>query len=301
MLQILQYTAMDQRALQQFLTLAETLHFGRAAAASNVSPSTLSRSVLKLEQTVGAPLFTRDNREVALTREGQIFRRYAEDAARLWADLEQDLLETTGELRGRLTVYSSVTASYSFLHSLLAALRQAHPNIDISLQTGDPEHAVPSVQSGDVQISIGAHPGRLAKSLSFKAVAETPLVFIAATNSRFGAALNDDATSNNWQQAPMILPERGVARENALAWFRRRKISPQIVSEVAGNEAIVSMVSLGEAIGLVPRIVLDNSPLADRVMTIEVNRAPAPLQVGLFVQSRNLGNRLVKALWDIAG
>ncbi|MEN7344117.1 MAG: HTH-type transcriptional activator IlvY [Pseudomonadota bacterium] len=292
---------MDQRALQQFLVLAETLHFGRAAATCHVSPSTLSRAILKLEETLGAALFLRDNRQVALTREGQIFRRYAEDAVRLWADLEQDLLDTSGELRGRLTVYSSVTASYSFLHDLLAALRQAHPNIDISLQTGDPEQAIPSVQSGEVQISIGALPGRLPNALSFKAVAETPLVFIAATSSRYGAGLADDATNKDWQQAPMILPERGVARENALAWFRRRKISPQIVSEVAGNEAIVSMVSLGEAIGLVPRIVLENSPLAERVMTIAVNPAPAPLKVGLFVQSRNLSNRLVKALWDIAG
>ena len=58
---------MDVRQLRQFVHLAEGLHFGRASAAGNVSPSALSRSIRQLENDVGAVLFDRDNRSVTLT------------------------------------------------------------------------------------------------------------------------------------------------------------------------------------------------------------------------------------------
>ena len=71
---------MDQRALQSFLVLAEALHFGRAADACHMSPSTLSRAIKQLETALGVRLFERDNRSVTLTSEGEVFRRYAREA-----------------------------------------------------------------------------------------------------------------------------------------------------------------------------------------------------------------------------
>ena len=75
---------MDQRTLRQFITLAETLHFGRASELSHVSPSALSRNIQQLEVEVGVTLFDRDNRSVALTRQGGTFLDYARDALAQW-------------------------------------------------------------------------------------------------------------------------------------------------------------------------------------------------------------------------
>ena len=54
----------------------------------------------------------------------------------------------------------------------------------------------------------------------------------------------------------MILSETGLARERFDAWCHTRGIKPRLYAQVAGNEAIVSMVGLGFGIGVVPQIVL---------------------------------------------
>ena len=63
-------------------------------------------------------------------------------------------------------------------------------------------------------------------------------------------------------------------------WFEERSLAPTIYAQVAGNEAIVSMVSLGFGVGVVPRIVLDNSPLANKVQVLDVQPELEPYEVG---------------------
>ncbi|MER5279062.1 LysR family transcriptional regulator [Streptomyces sp. NPDC002809] len=64
----------DQNELECFLVLAEELHFGRTAARLHLSRARVSQLIQKLERHVGAPLFTRTSRRVALTRLGSRFR-----------------------------------------------------------------------------------------------------------------------------------------------------------------------------------------------------------------------------------
>ena len=290
---------MDARKLTIFLTLADTLHFGRTADSCHMSPSTLTRTIKQLETEVGAALFQRDNRSVSLTREGELFRRYAVESNALWSSLQESLLDATQQLSGSLALYGSVTASYSFMFDLLASLRELHPGIRITLQTGDPEQAIARVQSGDAQISIGSRPSALPAALSFKTIATTPLVFIAPKHDQSTPG-PDTANTNNWHQRPVILPQRGVARDRVTRWFRQQNIVPEVSAQVAGNEAIVSMVSLGGGVGVVPRIVLDNSPIRDRVTILPVTPKLEPLEVGMFALRKNLKSRLVDALWNIA-
>ena len=95
----------------------------------------------------------------------------------------------------------------------------------------------------------------------------------------------------------MILNERGLARERVDRWFRARGVLPTVYAQVAGNEAIVSMVSLGFGVGVVPEIVLANSPLADKVHSLPVRPALAPYEVGLVALERKRSSPLVEAFW----
>ena len=85
---------MNIRVLQQFLSLAEQLHFGRASIASNISVSALSRNIRQLEQETGAELFHRDNRSVSLTPNGLQFQQYAKEATRQWRQVCLDMSKT---------------------------------------------------------------------------------------------------------------------------------------------------------------------------------------------------------------
>jgi LysR family positive regulator for ilvC len=288
---------MDDRSLKQFINLADSLHFGRASEASNVSPSALSRSIARIEEEVGVTLFERNNRSVSLTRAGQLFLTYARDALGDWETIRNTLLEEAAALHGEVSMYCSVTASYSFLFDILARFRRDYPNVEIKLHTGDPEDAIARVTSGSEDIAIGARPRRMPAGLAFRPIAVSPLVFIAARGSfleQDGKIRPDAAT---WRDTPMILPERGLARRRVDDWFRKLGIAPRVYGQVAGNEAIVSMVSLGFGVGVVPRIVLENSPLADTVRVMKTKPRLEPYEVGLFTLEKKLTSPIISAFW----
>jgi LysR family positive regulator for ilvC len=281
---------MDNRSLKQFVNLADSLHFGRASEASNVSPSALSRSIARIEKDVGAKLFERNNRSVALTRAGKLFLVYARETLGEWDTIRNTLMEEADLLRGEVSMYCSVTASYSFLFEILTRFRQDYPNVEIKLHTGDPEDAITRVLAGNEDIAIGARPERMQAGLAFKPIAVSPLVFIAAREA--------SPQSSDWEQTPMILPERGLARRRVDEWFRSRGIPPNVYVQVSGNEAIVSMVSLGFGVGVVPRIVLENSPLEDTVRVLKVTPRLKAYEVGLFTLEKKLSSPIISAFWD---
>lgn len=290
---------MDFQLLNQFVHLADKLHFGRASELSLVSPSALSRRIRKLEDELGVSLFERNNRSVALTHAGKLFLNYARDALSGWEAIQNTLMQQSGELHGEISMYCSVTASYSFLFDILERFRQKHPHIEIKLHTGDPEDAVERVLSGHEDIAIGAKPDSLPPALTFKPIVVSPLVFIASR-----AIAKDlqpetrDPDHADWRTLPMILPERGLARQRVDDWFRSAGIMARIYSQVAGNEAIVSMVSLGFGIGVVPQIVLDNSPLASSVQVLKVQPALTPYEVGLFTLEKKRSSPLIRSFWS---
>jgi len=281
----------DIRSLKQFALLADSLHFGRASEASHVSPSTLSRSINRLEAELGVDLFERNNRSVSLTRAGALFLAYARDALRQWDTIRNELMAESGELHGEISMYCSVTASYSFLFEILTRFRNRHPHIEIKLHTGDPEDALTRILSGEEDIAIGAKPDKLQSGLAFKLIAISPLVFIASRK-------HPRMEKTDWANVPMILSERGLARRRVNEWFRSLGVQPRIYAQVAGNEAIVSMVSLGFGIGVVPRIVLDNSPLSASVRVLDVQPELDDYEVGLFALEKKLNSPIMAAFWS---
>lgn len=291
---------MNYKSLHHFQTLAQTLHFGRASEAANISISAMSRNIRQLEEDVGVPLFTRDNRSVVLTPEGHKFEIYARNTLIAWAQIRRELTDSSDTLQGEISLYCSVTASYSILFDLLEQFRPKFPGIDIKLHTGDPEHAIAQVLSGDDEVCIAAYPASLPKTLQFKPITKSPLVFIAPVNPvDERIPVSPPIQANLWSEVPMILSQGGVARTRVDQWFRTLKVSPRIYAQVAGNEAIVSMVSLGLGVGVVPKIVLDNSPLAERVRVLPVQPDLQPYDLGLITSKKNLKNPLVSAFWSV--
>ena len=299
---------MNVRSLAHFLALANHLHFGQASVACNISISALSRSIRQLEAEVGVRLFDRDNRAVALTHKGQQFLQYAKTATLQWRAICHELKDDHDDLQGEISLYCSVTASHSILFDLLNRFRSDYPGIEIKLHTGDPELAISRVVAGHEEIAIAALPDSPPRGVVFCGITKSPLVFITASETeksvlgsvpKANALYNQPRDKQDWAEMPMILSEGGIARTRVNKWFRDLGVTPRIYAQVAGNEAIVSMVSLGLGVGVVPKIVLDNSLLADKIRIINVKPELAPYNVGLVVLKKNLDNPLVNSFWQI--
>lgn len=290
---------MDSHSLTLFLALAENLHFGRTSREQHVSPSALSRCIKQLEDELGVPLFIRDNRSVRLTREGQQFRHYANEVMSGWHAIRHTFKQDQQILHGELSLYCSVTASYSFLYDILSSFRQDYPRIEMKLHTGDAAKALERLTDGLEDLAIGARPDTLPAGIEFQPIARSELRFIGPTSPQL---LNEEQVkqpnANNWRDVPMILSEEGLARTRTDRWLKNHAIKPRIYAQVSGNEAIVSMVSLGFGIGVVPQIVLDNSPLNNHIRTYDIQPPLTAYDIGLFALEKRLKEPLINAFWN---
>ena len=289
---------MDIKELDVFLVVADQLHFGRAGHICHLSPSAVTRTIQRLEEETGSALFIRDNRTVELSYAGERFRRYARQAL---ADYQQFKNELTllPQVAGTLSLYASITAVYTVLPDLLEAFREKHPKIQLELHTGAAERAVAQVEAGEMDVAVAAIPERGRGDILYLPIMTTALVFIAARSraQMYAAMIKNEP---DLAQIPLILPRSGLSRRRIDSWFKRRRIVPDIASEVSGNEAIIPMVHLGAGVGVVPQLVLERSPFREEVVMLSDAPELEAYVVGLCTSRRNLNKPQVGAFWQLA-
>lgn len=295
---------MDTKDLQLFVTLSECLHFGRAGESLHMSASAVSRSIKRIETELGHRLLERDNRSVRLTEAGRQFQQYGRQALAQWLTFHDEMAGDAERLSGEVSVYCSVTAVYSVLSEVLEPFRRRYPEIEIKLHTGDQADAVSRVLAGDEDIAIAARPDKLSSRLQFQTLTHSPLLFIyPAMHCAVETQIQEFVERVHempWGALPFIFSERGVARSRLDHWFRSQGVKPNIYAQVSGNEAIVSMVGLGFGVGLVPELVLINSPLKDKVRVLDVQPPLTPFAVGVCALAQRLENPQVRAFWECA-
>ncbi|MFT5014525.1 MAG: LysR family positive regulator for ilvC [Dinoroseobacter sp.] len=237
-------------------------------------------------------MLIRDNRSVQLTEQGQRLRAYAVEVVAGWDELKREMHEANTQLRGRLTLFASVTASMSILPNVLSRFRDDYPDIHIQLETGYAIDALQRLSEGtDVVVaalSVDDDP-----TLLKKVVTSTPIVGVA---SREIAELLGEPP--NWSDVPLVLPGFGQVRDKVDAWVRNEGLAPEVYSEVDGNEAILSLVALGCGVGFVPKLVWENSSLKDRVQVV----ASGPFgkfHVGFCTRPKQLEkSAIIRAFWS---
>lgn len=289
---------MDIRTLKLYLHLCDSLHFAKTAEQMHVSPSTLSRALQRLEEEVNAKLLERDNRSVTLTHAGHEFKRFAEQTLNHWSTLKHSIDLKQDVLRGRLNLYCSVTAAYSHLPGLLDLFRQEHPFVEIALTTGDAANALAEVQQNRADIAIAALPDPFPSSLHFAKIDDVPLSIIAPT-IRCAVQQQISQTPIDWSSVPFIIPDHGPGRRRADNWFKQMGISPNIYAQVSGQEAIASMVALGCGVSMSPEVVINNSPVRDRIQLLSSLVAIPPFELGCCCKVKRLDDPIVNAFLDV--
>ncbi|MEU9045410.1 MULTISPECIES: LysR family transcriptional regulator [unclassified Kitasatospora] len=138
------------RQLEVFLTVAETLHFGRAAERLHISQPTVSQEVARLERTVGVELFDRSRRSVALTEAGAVM---ATESARLLGQAEAMLTRVRLHEESRLGT-ARIVASPSVVNRLLPAV------------VSRAEQELPALDTAELAVDTGQVSAILAAELA---------------------------------------------------------------------------------------------------------------------------------------
>lgn len=285
---------MDLKELKAFLHLCQSKHFATTADAMFLSPSTLSRLIQRLEQEIGEPLFIRDNRKVELTSAGVKTREFAATTINEWQQLQQALKQKSEELTGSLRIFCTVTAAYEFLPHLIERFSMEHPLVDLQIITGDAAQALNMIDSEQVDIAIAALKDGQSSKYYFQSLQEVPLLIIGPSgNSEL--ALACQKAELNWTNLPYIMPESGPIRHKFEKWLKAMGVKPNIYATVSGHEALVSMVALGTGVTIAPSLVIDASPVKNKVSVLKPNINPEAFDLGVCCLKNKKANSIVEA------
>jgi len=296
---------MDLKTLQIFSSVLRHRSFTQAADELHMSISAVSRSIARLEETLGLPLFDRDRRGMRPTGAAAELSRVAGRMEADWRELQRTL-SSSASLSGELRIFCSVTATHRLLSPLISAYRDACPAVDVLLITGDQADGLERVKRGDADVAVIARPAQLPDSIAYRHVAASPLRLCIPGNDGPLRQRLDGASADERDallgEMPWILPERGVSKDAIERWLIERYAQlPPIYARVAGHEAILAMVSLGLGVGMVPELVIEASGLADTLEVAALAHQPGALEIGLCARAGRVQDPIVAELWRVSG
>ena len=199
---------MELRQLRYFVTLAEDLHFGRAAAREHIVQSALSQQIQRLERELGTTLVDRSTHHVRLTAAGQTL---LVEARQILTHVEQASAATRTATAASSIIRVAVgDASFDSMPRVLRALREERPDLEIH----EVEASVPEqyrlLTDGKIDVGIG-RASHAPPSIASEVVRLDPLGMLFADAHRFAnrrsipvALLADE---------PMLLAEEDRAPE----------------------------------------------------------------------------------------
>jgi len=242
---------MELRHLRYVITVAEELHFGRAAQRLNISQPPLSQQIRQLEQELGVRLFNRTNRQVQLTEAG---RRFVEEArlVLIQADHAAKVAVRTsqGEI-GHLTV-ATVTAEKTVVVDTLRLFAKRYPDVHLELRSLSTPAQTQALREGRIQIGFVVLPVDDA-TFSTEIVAREPLVVALPEHHHLAARQKVPLGALGGERS--ILFPRPLSPgyyDQIIAWCRNAGFSLNVVHEMDNIYTSLALVEAGLGVSLFP-------------------------------------------------
>lgn len=244
---------MELRHLRYFVTVAEELHFGRAAKKLHISQPPLSMQIRALENELGVTLLNRTQRSVALTQAGNALLG---EARHILARVDQAVLMTRRASRGEigeLAIGFISVADYNVLPVVLREFRRAFPLVNLILRESTTDAQIRDLLAGRIDVGFVLPPIN-EPSLESVAILREPL--IAALPDKHPLARKAGKLAlENLKDAAFILFPRPYAPglyDDVVSCCKAAGFSPRVEQEAIQMQTIVSLVSAELGVALIP-------------------------------------------------
>jgi DNA-binding transcriptional LysR family regulator len=249
----------ELHAWAQFLALAETLHFGRAAKRLGMTQPPLTQAIQKLEAQLGVLLFNRTRRTVALTPAGATLIEPARSllqSARALPSMAKNMASGTA---GVLRLGFVSTVGFEILPRWLRSFRECYPNVTVQLREATLDLQLAALAQGELDAAFVLHakqaldPALL--TLPRLTLGTEPLVIAAPSGA--ASTVRVDRTEEILLQPLIIFPRHSAPSlyDAILSLYHRHSATPTFAQEAIQMQTIINLVAAGLGIALVPEVV----------------------------------------------
>lgn len=242
---------LDLGQVRSFIVVASELNFSRAARRLNITQPPLSRQIKLLEEQLDVTLFERNSRRVVLTPAGLAFLAEAQKL------LEQGNTAVTVTRRAARGSAGSVkiafvgAATYSFLPDFISQVRALAPQIELELVQMETAEQLQSINAGDIDLGL-SRPLTGSHHLASICVAREPMMLAIPRTHPLAAKRRPALNALNGEPFIMFSPPARYLHEKLTRLMTESGITPRIVQSMTHSQAILSLVSAGIGLAIVP-------------------------------------------------
>jgi len=283
--------------LRYLVAVADSRHFGRAAAKCFVSQPTLSAQLRKLELYLGVQLIERAPRRVTLTPAGEEITARARSMLES-ADAIVGLAQTRRDpLAGELRLALLPTVGPYLLPLVALRIRKALPRLALMLFEYQTEPMLERLHNGDIDVGILALPVQ-AEGLATRLLYQEP--FVAALPAGHRLAARSQLRAEDLSGETLLLLEDGhCLRDQALAVCSRSGVHEKQDFRATSLETLRQMVATGAGVTLLPALAVHGAYGAAKGLAVRPFARPAPSRrIGAVWRKSSARTAVIAAVCD---
>jgi DNA-binding transcriptional LysR family regulator len=284
--------------LKFFLALAREKHFGKAAAACNVSQPTLSASIKQLEEQLGVLLVQRGSRYQGLTPEGQ---RVLEWARRIVGDARAMRMEINAArhgLHGSVRL-AAIPTALPMVRELTTAFQALHPGVNFVVLSRASVEILELIDNLEIDVGITYLANEPLGKVASVPLYEERYMFVTAAPNLFA-----DRETVTWKEAstaPLCLLTPDMQNRRIInQYFEAVGVSAQPVLESDSMIALVSHVLAGAWSSILPAKVVDIFNAAGTIRALPLTEPDAIQTIGAIADEREPRTPVIDALLKCA-
>lgn len=250
-----------------FYTTARTGNISRAAEELFISQPAVSKSISRLEQSLGTELFTRSSRGVQLTEEGELLYSHVRSAFQTLESAENQLRIRREFGMGQLRIGVSSTLCKYILLPCLKDFVKLHPHLRVTISCQSTNHTMRMLEEGELDLGLTGKPEKLG-SLTFAPVMQVQDIFIATRDYLENLSLftgqkekdsfsADDTLSFLKNAVLMLLDRENLTRQYLDRYLKEHTLFPENILETTSMDLLIDFARIGLGIaGVIREFVL---------------------------------------------
>lgn len=230
---------MEIRVLRYFLAVVREESITRAAEVLHISQPTLSRQLAQLEDSMGVKLFSRGTRKIALTSEGILLRRRAEEILELVDKTEREIIQQQEQVEGTVSIGCGDLKSVQLLPKLIESFHERYPAVTFDLYTATADHVKDRMDRGLTDIGLLLEPVSMEKYEYIRLKEKERWVVVMHPDAPLAG--KEAVTPEDLADVPLILPRRLNVRSELANWFgpHYEKLHVLFTSNLPSNSSIM--------------------------------------------------------------
>lgn len=240
----------ETRLLHYFLTVARERNITNAAKVLHITQPTLSRQMTLLEEQLGVKLFVRDSRPLALTDEGFLLRRRAEEILELVEKTEVEVSAQEEQVEGAVSIGCGELASTKLLMEMVAGFSEQFPRVTFDVYTANADRIKHRMDNGLTDVGLLLEPVEMERYEFIRMPVRER--WVAMMPSGVPLARRKYVTARDLDDIPVIMPSRQKVHDEVASWFGDDYEKLRLIgtSNLSTNAALMVQAGMGYALAV---------------------------------------------------